>query len=194
MTHWLASENIRLRIDPVAAPGMTGWIGMTLCPGKKDPYAAFGAWDRDLDADLQAISDWGASAVVTLIEECEFGLLGVPDFGTKVSSTFRWLWLPIPDGGVPSEEFESRWDDAGPELHGRLAAGERVLVHCRAGLGRTGLVASRLLVEAGMTPLQAIRAVRGARRGTVETLVQEQYVLRLPEMLAASRRPASEAP
>jgi ADP-ribosyl-[dinitrogen reductase] hydrolase len=194
MTHWLTSDNIRLRIDPVAAPGMTGWIGMTLCPGKKDPYAAFGAWDRDLDADVQVIRDWGASAVVTLIEEFEFGLLGVPEFEAKVSSTFRWLWLPIPDGGVPGEDFESRWDDAGPELHGRLAAGERVLVHCRAGLGRTGLVASRLLVEAGMTPAQAIRAVRGARRGTLETLVQEQYVLRLPERLAASRRPASEAP
>ncbi len=194
MTHRLTSENIRLRIDPVAGPGMAGWIGMTLCPGKKDPYASFGAWDRDLDADLQAIRDWGASAVVTLIEEFEFDLLGVPDFGTKVSAAFRWLWLPIPDGGVPDEQFESRWDEAGPELHRRLAAGERVLVHCRAGLGRTGLVASRLLVEAGMTPAQAIRAVRGARRGTVETLVQEQYVLRLPELLAASQRPEGTTP
>ena len=194
MTHWLTSENLPLRIDPVAAPAMPGWIGMTLCPGKKDPYASFGAWDRDLDADLQAIHDWGASAVVTLIEEFEFGLLGVPDFGTKVSSVFRWLWLPIPDGGVPGEEFESRWDDAGPELHGRLAAGERVLVHCRAGLGRTGLVASRLLVEAGLTPAQAIGAVRSARRGTVETLVQEQYVLGLPQRLAGPQTPARNTP
>jgi len=193
MTHWLTSESLPLRIDPVAAPAMPGWIGMTLCPGKKDPYASFGAWDRDLDADLQAIRDWGASSIVTLIEEFEFGLLGVPEFRTKVAAAFRWLWLPIPDGGVPDEQFESRWDEAGPELHGRLAAGERVLVHCRAGLGRTGLVASRLLVETGMTPAQAIRAVRGARRGTVETLVQEQYVLGLPERLAALRRPAGEA-
>jgi ADP-ribosyl-[dinitrogen reductase] hydrolase len=194
MTHWLTSESLPLRIDPVAAPAMPGWIGMTLCPGKKDPYASFGAWDRDLDADLQAIRDWGASAVVTLIEDFEFGLLGVPDFGTKVAAAFRWLWLPIPDGGVPGEEFESRWDEAGPELHGRLAAGERVLIHCRAGLGRTGLVASRLLVEAGMEPRQAIRAVRGARRGTVETRVQERYVLGLSERLAAPKGLTGEAP
>ena len=194
MTHWLTSESLPLRIDPVAALAMPGWIGMTLCPGKKDPYAAFGAWDRDLDADLQAIRDWGASSIVTLIEEFEFGLLGVPEFRTKVAVAFRWLWLPIPDGGVPDEEFESRWNEAGPELHGRLAAGERVLVHCRAGLGRTGLVASRLLVETGMTPAQAIRAVRGARRGTVETLVQEQYVLGLPERLASSNGPSGKGP
>lgn len=194
MTHWLTSENLPLRIDTVVPPGMSGWIGMTLCPGKKDRYASFGAWDRDLDTDLQAIRDWGASTVVTLIEDFEFGLLGVPGFGEKVSAAFRWLWLPIPDGGVPGEEFERRWDEAGSELHGRLAAGERVLVHCRAGLGRTGVVASRLLVEAGMTPAQAISAVRSARRGTVETVVQEQYVLGLPQRLASQQTPGRNAP
>lgn len=184
MTHRLTSERSPLRIDPVAAPGWPGWIGMTLCPGNKDPHASFGAWDRDLDADLQAVRDWGAAAVVTLIEDFEFGLLGVPEFRSKVSAAFRWMWLPIPDGGLPGEAFERRWEQAGPELQGRLAAGERVLVHCRAGLGRTGLVASRLLIEAGMAPARALAAVRSARRGTVETLPQERYVLGL-----APRRP-----
>jgi ADP-ribosyl-[dinitrogen reductase] hydrolase len=192
MTHWLTSEKHPLRIDAVAVPGSAGAIGMTLCPGKKDPYARFGAWDRDLAADLEAIREWGASAIVSLMEDFEFELLGVPDFGARVSGTFRWLWLPIPDGGVPGEEFERRWADAGPELHGRLAAGQRVLIHCRAGLGRTGLVAARLLVEAGMAPAQAIGAVRGARRGTVETLAQERYVLGLRQSAAASHGRAGE--
>jgi ADP-ribosyl-[dinitrogen reductase] hydrolase len=187
MVHKLTSDRNPLRIDTVPVPGRTGTIGMTLCPGKKDPYAKFGAWDRDLQADLQAIRAWGASAIVSLMEGPEFWLLGVPDFEAKVSADFRWLWLPIPDGGVPGEAFERRWAESGPELHGRLAAGERVLIHCRAGLGRTGMVASRLLVEAGLTPLQALNAVRRARPGTVETLPQEQYVLLLPQ-----RRPGEE--
>ena len=184
MTPRLTSEKNPLRIDSVAVPGEPGTIGMSLCPGKKDPYAKFGAWDRDLQADLQVIRDWGAAAIVSLMEHSEFWLLGVPDFEARVSSDFRWLWLPIPDGGVPDEEFEKRWADAGPELHGRLAAGERVLIHCRAGLGRTGMIASRLLVEAGLTPVQAMMAVRRARPGTVETVPQEQYVLLLPRRLA----------
>ncbi len=182
----LTSDRNPLRIDTVAVPGRPGAIGMTLCPGKKDPYAKFGAWDRDLRADLQAIRDWGASAIVSLMEGAEFWLLGVPDFEAKVAAGFRWLWLPIADGGVPGEDFEDRWAEAGPELHGRLAAGERVLIHCRAGLGRTGTVASRLLVEAGLTPLQALNAVRRARPGTVETIAQEQYVLQLPGRLAGA--------
>jgi len=184
----LTSDRNPLRIDAVAVPGRPGEIGMTLCPGKKDPYAKFGAWDRDLQADLLAIRRWGASAIVSLMEHREFWLLGVPEFEAKVSADFRWLWLPIPDGGVPDEEFERRWAEAGPELHRRLAAGERVLIHCRAGLGRTGLVASRLLVEAGSTPLRALNAVRQARPGTVETLPQEQYVLLLPGRLAGDDR------
>jgi len=182
MTQTLTSDRNPLRIDSVAVPGRAGTIGMTLCPGKKDPYAKFGAWDRDLQADLQAIRDWGASAIVSLMEGSEFWLLGVPDFEAKVAAEFRWLWLPIPDGGVPGEEFEHRWAEAGPELHSRLTAGERVLIHCRAGLGRTGMIAARLLVEAGLTPLQALNAVRRARPGTVETLPQERYVLLLPQV------------
>ena len=45
------------------------------------------------------------------------------------------------------------------------------------GLGRTGTIASRLLVEFGTPPDEAIRQVRAARRGAVQTIQQERYVL-----------------
>ena len=159
MPQRLTSEKNPLRIDAVAVPRCAGLIGMTLCPGKKDPYAKFGAWDRDLRADLQVIRDWGASSIVSLMEHSEFWLLGVPDFEAKVSAGFRWLWLPIPDGGVPDEAFERGWVDAGPELHRRLAGGERVLIHCRAGLGRTGMALACLGAMTGVSdPIAWVRA------------------------------------
>jgi ADP-ribosyl-[dinitrogen reductase] hydrolase len=51
-----------------------------------------------------------------------------------------------------------------------------VLVHCKGGLGRAGTVAALMLLELGMTPSDAIRMVRQARKGAIETPGQEQYV------------------
>jgi ADP-ribosyl-[dinitrogen reductase] hydrolase len=51
-------------------------------------------------------------------------------------------------------------------------------MHCYAGLGRTGTIAARLLVEHGMRPDVAIAQVRKIRPGSIETLEQEDYVLR----------------
>ena len=42
---------------------------MTFCPGKRQRGAAIGDWERDLAADLARIADWGAAAVVTLMED-----------------------------------------------------------------------------------------------------------------------------
>jgi ADP-ribosyl-[dinitrogen reductase] hydrolase len=92
----------------------------------------------------------------------------------------EWLHLPIRDVDVPDSHFEASWANAVGRLGNRLRNGERVLVHCRGGLGRTGMVAARLLVEvAGATPQQALDDVREVRPGAVETPAQEAWVLEL---------------
>ncbi|MEA3410192.1 MAG: cyclin-dependent kinase inhibitor 3 family protein [Pseudomonadota bacterium] len=166
-----------LRIAALDTPA-GGRIGMTFCPGKRDPKAMTGPWDRDIEADLRAIVDWGASAVVTLMEVHELTQLGVPELGGRVeASGMRWLHLPIRDVSIPGPSFETAWETAGEDLRSRLWNGQRIVVHCRGGLGRTGLVAARLLIELGEAPDQALARVRAARPGAVETCEQEKYVL-----------------
>ena len=153
---------------------------MTACPGK-DEYAGLGIppgpWKRDLDLDLQVIHGWGARALVSLIEGHEFDLLGVPDLPTKVRSLgINWFHLPIVDLDIPDWRFEEKWEKAGRKLTSILASGGRIVLHCRAGLGRTGTIAARLLVEFGITPREAIARVRQARPGAIQTLEQEKYV------------------
>ncbi len=82
----------------------------------------------------------------------------------------------------PAPTSRPRGRPPGPELRRRLAEGARVLIHCRAGLGRTGTVAARLLVEHGLDPEAAILRVRQSRPAAIETAGQEAYVraLRLP--------------
>lgn len=52
---------------------------------------------------------WGASTIVSLLQDHEFELLGLTDFEARVTQAFRWHWLPIADGGVPDESFEQMW-------------------------------------------------------------------------------------
>ena len=170
------SQSHPLQIDTLEPAGQ-GRLGLTFCPGKHDPHAQTGAWDRDLEADLCAVLDWGASAVVTLMEAHELEFLRVPDLGDRIGQAgLHWWHLPIVDGGVPDARFEHAWTRVGEDLRRRLGAGEGIVVHCRGGLGRTGVVAARLLVEFGEAPERALVRVRCARAGTVENRHQEDYV------------------
>ncbi len=172
------SESSPLRIAAVTPADGHGRIGITLCPGKRDPYGMSGAWARDLETDLDAIQRWGATAVVTLIEEHEFKLLSVRGLPGKVRDRhMEWWHLPIRDGkSPPAQGFEDRWAVAGEAFRDRLRLGFDVLVHCRGGLGRAGTIAARLLVELGERPDEAIRRVRKVRPGAIERGPQEDHV------------------
>ena len=88
-----------------------------------------------------------------------------------------WMNLPIVDFSTPDEFFESQWSKTLTILQKTLDTDGRVLIHCRGGLGRTGLFVSRLLIEYGWSPDKAILEVRAARPGAIETQEQERYVL-----------------
>ena len=45
-----------LQIAEVSAGKHHGRIGITFCPGKKQPHALSGSWDRQLDVDLDRIA------------------------------------------------------------------------------------------------------------------------------------------
>ena len=187
MTEKRDSQTHPLRIDTIHAPTQTfvsggGLIGVTFCPGKKQPDAATGAWDRDLRTDIEAIVEWSDGTPVTLVsllERDEFGTLGVDIKDLKAmlqEHEMAWLHLSIADGHAPDVGFEMRWHHAGPNLLGELEDGHNVVVHCKGRLGRAGTVAARLLIEMGMSVEDAMDEVRQARPSAIETRTQEQYL------------------
>ncbi|WP_317933200.1 cyclin-dependent kinase inhibitor 3 family protein [Halioxenophilus sp. WMMB6] len=168
-----------LQIAEVRLNPTQGRIGITFCPGKHDRLAATGAWARDLATDIDAIVAWGASLVLTLLEPTELTLLKVPQLGVQVEARgLQWRHLPIADYSVPTDTFEQQWQTHGREIRRLLRAGGDILVHCKGGLGRAGMIAARLLVELGMTPDEAIKLVRKARKGAIETPAQLALVRR----------------
>jgi len=176
-THLLlmkTSLNTPLQIDELSAGPGGGVIGISQCPGKKNLEWL---WDRDLEKDLQVIVDWNASVVVTLVETHELIFLRVPNLGNRVKALgMEWLHLPIRDGGIPDTRFKSEWETKGEELHRQLDEGARILIHCRGGKGRSGLLAATILVERGCNVSLAVEEVRAARSGAIEKGPQEAYI------------------
>lgn len=159
-----------LEITFVQARSDYGRIGITFCPGKHDRFAATGAWERDLALDLDTIKNWGAELVLTLVESHELKSLKVPTLGEEVKSRgLIWKHLPIPDYSVPDENFEKIWLTEGREIRQLLRSGKDILVHCKGGMGRAGMMAARLLAELGTDPDEAIKSVRKVRKGAIET-------------------------
>lgn len=179
MTKPRTSQTHPLHIAQVRASPSHGRIGITFCPGKHDRAAITGAWARDLSTDLDVIAAWGARLVLTLNEPAELAALQVPDLGAEVLNRgLDWRHLPIADYSVPGEAFESQWRTHGRDIRALLRRGGDVVVHCKGGLGRAGMMAARLLVELGMKPDEAVKEVRRARKGAIETPTQLALVRR----------------
>jgi ADP-ribosyl-[dinitrogen reductase] hydrolase len=117
--------NTPLRIDVVRL-SCDGEIGMTLCPGKTQTASISGDWQRDLATDIRAICEWGAVAVLTVMEARELRELGVSEIGEAVERAgMDWYHLPIPDGGVPDANFENLWLYSGHRVRATLTLGKK---------------------------------------------------------------------
>lgn len=101
-----------------------------------------------LEDELSGWQRYGIDSVVSLLtteEEQELGLVDEASEARKHDLAF--LSYPISDRGIPSNP--STLDNLLETIHRDLEQGKNVLVHCRQGIGRTGLVAASLLVREG---------------------------------------------
>ena len=154
-----------------------GLVGMTFAPGKQQDDGLTGGHARDLAMDLDRIAGWNAAIVVALLEAEELDALGIAGLGAEVRRRhMAWRHCPIRDYQVPDAAFEAAWLERSAQWRSLLACGGRVLIHCKGGLGRAGMIAARLLLEGGMAPMKAIAAVRAVRPAAIETTAQERWV------------------
>lgn len=73
---------------------------------------------------------------------------------------FRWQHLPMRDFGLGADPIAFR--QGVEQLSHSLLLGQQVLLHCAAGIGRTGTVAACVLKHLGLPTEQALRQVREA--------------------------------
>ena len=172
-----------LRLDFVPT-NLSGDVAITMCPGKYQPNAQSGFWDRDLDLDLQRISDYETnngipvSTIITLIEEHEMVDLRVEKLGQKaVAMGFIWIHLPFEDGWRPHVGWLNDWNNSKSQLISSLESGENVMIHCKGGIGRAGTVSALLLHEIGYSIIEGIELVREIRSEDCIEGPQEEWLL-----------------
>lgn len=173
----MQTPGVPLEIDTVTIGDHGGAVGMCCCPGRIEQHSDGAYRKRDLDEDLAMVSSWQPNLVISLLELHELEFLGVVELPEELKKRFQWLHYPVRDLAAPSGV--TRQDSPLPEWLSSVSRGERILLHCAAGLGRTGTVAARLLMMAGQSSDSAIKQVRAARPGTVESASQERF-LRTP--------------
>ena len=140
-----------------------GILALCQMPGLNGHYAD----------DLDHLRDWKPALAITMTTEMELMQHGAATLGADFQAMgTRWVHLPVDDFGVPDARISQAWKAVSPQVMSALKGGGRVLVHCKGGCGRSGMIVLRLMVDAGEEPLEALRRLRAVRPCAVETEAQ----------------------
>ncbi|MBM3792887.1 MAG: tyrosine protein phosphatase [Acidobacteria bacterium] len=132
-----------------------------------------GEWLADEAACWRQAGVGAVMSLLTADEEAELNLVAEAD--QVRAHAMQFLRFPIRDRDVP--DAVAPFTDALDRLEAQLVAGRNVVLHCRQGAGRTGMVAVCLLVRQGFSPEDAVRIVSEARGVPVpETERQSRWI------------------
>ena len=133
-------------------PDVSGQLWLSGMPGRFEPWPQF---------ELQAQRS-GLALVACLTPRSELAELS-PDYHAAVTAgrlPFRWQSVPMRNFGLPEDPAAFRRDIA--RIADALRSGDGVLLHCAAGMGRTGSAAACVLKALGLPTDEALARVRSA--------------------------------
>jgi protein-tyrosine phosphatase len=133
-------------------PGVPGSLWLGAMPGR------FGAW-----SEFEARARQASLRLVVCLTPLEEVKELSPSYRNAIAQgtlPFAWLHLPMPNYGVPEDAGAFRRDVG--KIVQALERGDSVMLHCAAGIGRTGSSAACVLKALGLPTEQALQRVRDA--------------------------------
>ncbi len=120
----------------------------------------------------------GINKIICLLEDWEQKELGLASEEELCKKNgIEYLSFPIPDRGLPSTELAL---DLAERIFSEICAGKHIAIHCRAGIGRTGIIAGTILLKLGKSSEEAFSLISEARGIRVpDTEEQENWLASL---------------
>ena len=129
-----------------------GRLWLQSMPGRREPWPAF--------LDEARLNQLNLVVCLNPLEEvAELS----PTYHKAVAQgrlPFRWLHVPMRDFGLASDAAAFR--QGVEQIAQGLRLGDRALLHCAAGMGRTGTMAACVLNGLGLPAANALAAVSAA--------------------------------
>ncbi|MBK7453555.1 MAG: dual specificity protein phosphatase family protein [Anaerolineales bacterium] len=126
---------------------------------------------RPRGVDFSHLRKIGCTHIVTLLKESE----RAETYGNMAKNAgLNWIWLPVPNGDYPRGEVHDRLIQTMPQLSEILDEGGSILIHCSAGIHRTGTVAYGLLRWRGVEGDEAMRLIATIRKETAEGMLEKR--------------------
>ena len=148
-------------------------FGVSNCPGKHQNNLLK---KLSLKNDLSSIWNQEINCIVSLITKDELKKLDINDFDRTITEYgFEHYSVEIQDLGIPSTNQLGTFKILTKNIIVAIKTEKKVLIHCNAGLGRSGLFAGILVKE--MTDINhPIDYIRKFRKGAIETKEQEEFI------------------
>ncbi|SPO31209.1 uncharacterized protein UTRI_05991_B [Ustilago trichophora] len=184
-----------------------GNLLLSSCPGKKvrlsGPVRGRGAICRDLGLDLSRIFSIGVRAVVCCLNDEELSYLGAPwsEYEREADRLGLDIYrLPMAEGFAPTnvQEMDAAMTSIVTDC---TMKGTNVLVHCRGGVGRAGLIACSWLLKMGFVGERSKRgsgkadeqAKVGSAAGSSREIVERTTTTGSHDAIVSSQDQLSEA-
>jgi len=122
--------------------------------------------------EIKWLHEEGVKSIVTIREE---------PLDVDWTDNMNYLHVLSNDMGVPTfDDLKNSIDF----IHQRIENDEPVMVHCLAGLGRTGTILACYLIKyEKMSAEDAIQHVREKRHGSIQSFVQEELIFQYAKTL-----------
>ena len=130
-----------------------------------------------VDDEFAKISVFGIHRIVSLLEPAEAIAIGLEDESVFCERhSMEFVPYPIPDRGLP--ESIADFAEFTRSLYESIGQGNNTVIHCRAGIGRTGVVAAGILLHAAFDGESAFDHITKARGISVpDTEEQRQWII-----------------